>query len=182
MSAGTKDALATIWAALGGAPDWPGRAEVVGAGQLRSAFPVTDLAAASVGAAALAAAELIDAHHGTSPGVTVDRRLASAWFARSIRPIGWDMPPAWDAVAGDYRAADGWIRLHTNAPRHRAAALAALGRAGAAGGGRAGGGGLGGRRHRDRDRGAGRRRRRDAGHGGLGGRTRRGGRSPPSRW
>ncbi len=31
------------------------------------------------------------------------------------------------SVAGDYRAADGWIRLHTNAPHHRDAALAVLG-------------------------------------------------------
>ena len=127
MSAGTKDALTTIWAALGGAPDWPGRADVTGAGQLPSAFPVSDLAGASVGAAALAVAELIDAHHGAAPAITIDRRLASFWFARSIRPIGWDMPPSWDAVAGNYRATDGWIRLHTNAPHHRAAALAVLG-------------------------------------------------------
>jgi len=33
----------------------------------------------------------------------------------------------WDAVAGDYAAADGWIRLHTNAPHHRAIALDVLG-------------------------------------------------------
>jgi hypothetical protein len=30
-------------------------------------------------------------------------------------------------VAGDYRTSDGWIRLHTNAPHHRAAALRVLG-------------------------------------------------------
>src|SRR5450830_1080667 len=53
--------------------------------------------------------------------------LASVWFALSVRPQGWALPPAWDAVAGDYRCADGWIRLHTNAPAHRAAALAVLG-------------------------------------------------------
>lgn len=37
------------------------------------------------------------------------------------------MPSLWDAVAGDYKAADGWIRLHTNLPRHRSAALKVLG-------------------------------------------------------
>jgi Ni,Fe-hydrogenase III small subunit len=36
------------------------------------------------------------------------------------------MPPPWDEVAGDYQAATGWIRLHTNAPRHRDAAMAVL--------------------------------------------------------
>jgi crotonobetainyl-CoA:carnitine CoA-transferase CaiB-like acyl-CoA transferase len=40
------------------------------------------------------------------------------------------MPAAWDAIAGDYRSGDGWIRLHTNAPHHRAAALSVLGCAG----------------------------------------------------
>lgn len=58
--------------------------------------------------------------------VQVDRRLASFWFGMSIRPQGWSLPPIWDAVAGDYRARDGWIRLHTNAPHHRDAALAVL--------------------------------------------------------
>ncbi len=127
MSDGTRHALTTIWAALGGAPDGPGRADIVGDGQLPSAFPVTDLAGASVGAAALAVAELIAAHGGGEPAVTVDRRLASFWFARSIRPLGWAMAAPWDAIAGDYRTADGWIKLHTNAPHHRAAALAVLG-------------------------------------------------------
>jgi crotonobetainyl-CoA:carnitine CoA-transferase CaiB-like acyl-CoA transferase len=39
------------------------------------------------------------------------------------------VPPPWDPIAGDYPAADGWIRLHTNAPHHRKAALAVLGAA-----------------------------------------------------
>jgi len=33
----------------------------------------------------------------------------------------------WDPLAGDYRTRDGWIKLHTNAARHRAAALKVLG-------------------------------------------------------
>jgi crotonobetainyl-CoA:carnitine CoA-transferase CaiB-like acyl-CoA transferase len=37
------------------------------------------------------------------------------------------MPNPWDPIAGDYKARDGWIRLHTNAPHHRAAALRVLG-------------------------------------------------------
>lgn len=80
-------------------------------------------------AAALAAAELIGARHGTIPAVRVDRRLASLWFGFSIKPQGWEMAPPWDPIAGDYRAKDGWIRLHTNAPHHRAAALGVLGAA-----------------------------------------------------
>ena len=113
---------ATIRDALGSPADVASLA-VVGSGALPSAFPVTDLAAGSVAAAGLAIADLV----GRRAGVTVDRRLASLWFRTSLRPIGWALPDPWDPVAGDYRTRDGWIRLHTNAPRHRAAAERVLG-------------------------------------------------------
>jgi crotonobetainyl-CoA:carnitine CoA-transferase CaiB-like acyl-CoA transferase len=119
--------LPDIWAALGGDAADIERLSVTGSGDLPAVFPVTDLAVAAIGAAGLAVAELIAAGGHPMPNVTVDRRLAAFWFGASIRPQGWDVPPAWDAIAGDYRAADGWIRLHTNAPAHRAAALSVLG-------------------------------------------------------
>ncbi|WEO76449.1 CoA transferase [Cryobacterium sp. SO2] len=93
-------------------------------GGLPSAFPTTEFASAAVAAAGLAAARFAGAG-----AVTVDRRLASAWFGWSIHPIGWDLPTVWDAIAGDYVTRDGWLRLHTNAPHHRAAALRVLGTA-----------------------------------------------------
>lgn len=99
------------------------------AGALPSAFAVTDLAVASIGAAGQAVAQLIQQQTGRPPSVSVDRRLASFWFSSSIRPVGWQTPPLWDPVAGDYACADGWIRLHTNAPHHRAAAERVLGKA-----------------------------------------------------
>lgn len=126
MASSVDAVLSDIWTALGGAPEWLRNMRVTGTGDLPSVFPVTDLASASVGAACLAVAELVAARHGASPDVSVDRRLASLWFSSSLRPQGWELPPAWDAVAGDYQAADGWIKLHTNAPHHRAAALAVL--------------------------------------------------------
>jgi len=104
--------------------------QVTGEGGLASRFAVTDLAVASVGAAALAVRQLVVAQGGAPAAVTVDRRLASMWFSWSLHPLGWERPPLWDAVAGAYPTADGWIRLHTNAPHHRAAALAVLGCAG----------------------------------------------------
>lgn len=116
--------LADIWAALGGDPALTAAVSFTGAGRLRSAYPVTGFAAGAVAAAALAATD-----YAGAPAVTVDRRLASFWFGWSFRAEGWDAPAPWDAVAGDYRAADGWIRLHTNAPHHRTAALAVLGTA-----------------------------------------------------
>ncbi|AUZ47843.1 CoA transferase [Pseudomonas orientalis] len=97
-------------------------------GALPSAFAVTDLAAASVGAAGQAVAELIRQQTARLPSISVDRRLASLWFSSSIRPLGWQVPPLWDPIAGDYASADGWIRLHTNAPHHRAAAERVLGK------------------------------------------------------
>ncbi|VVP79168.1 Formyl-CoA:oxalate CoA-transferase [Pseudomonas fluorescens] len=97
------------------------------AGALPSTFAVTDLASASIGAAGQAVAQLIQQQTGRLPSISVNRRLASFWFSSSIRPIGWDVPPLWDPVAGDYASADGWIRLHTNAPHHRAAAERVLG-------------------------------------------------------
>ena len=126
MASSVDSVMFDVWTALGGLPEWLRNIRITGTGSLPSVFPVTDLASASVGAACLAVAELVAARHGTSPDVSVDRRLASLWFSSSVRPQGWKLPPAWDAVAGDYQAADGWIKLHTNAPHHRAAALAVL--------------------------------------------------------
>jgi hypothetical protein len=37
------------------------------------------------------------------------------------------LPELWDPIAGNYRAEDGWIRLHTNYPYHRAAVERVLG-------------------------------------------------------
>jgi len=102
---------------------------VAGEERLASCFAVTDLAAASTGAVGSAVASLVAGLglSSTTPGVSADRRLASLWFARSIHPVGWEMPPGWDPIAGDYEASDGWIRLHTNLPHHRRAALSVLG-------------------------------------------------------
>ena len=124
MSAISRHMLQAVSSALG----LPADAVVFGGeGDLPAYFAVTDLAAASVAAAALAVQQLIVAQGGPAGAVRVDRRLASLWFGWSLHPLGWERPPLWDAVAGDYATADGWIRLHTNARHHRDAALAVLG-------------------------------------------------------
>jgi len=91
-------------------------------GELRSCFRVSDLAEAAILAAATELAGLIGARE-----ITIDRRLSLLWFGMTLRPSGWQLPSAWDPIAGDYRTTDGWLRLHTNAPHHRDAALRVLG-------------------------------------------------------
>jgi hypothetical protein len=110
--------------AVGLDPQAPVR--MAGRGTLESAYPVSELAAASVGTVALATAALVRATGGSGEP-EVDRGLADAWFGSAVAPIGWSIPSPWDSIAGDYAAREGWIRLHTNAPHHRAAALRVLG-------------------------------------------------------
>ncbi|WP_208641850.1 CoA transferase [Arthrobacter oryzae] len=90
-------------------------------GGLPSVFPVSELATSALAAAGLSAARFTG-----SGRVAVNRMLASAWFAKSIYPAGWTLPSPWDPIAGDYPTRNGWIRLHTNAPHHRTAALSVL--------------------------------------------------------
>lgn len=101
----------------------------VGTGALPSAFAVSELATASFAAVGQEMARFMQALNLTqnAPEIAIDHRLASLWFGYSFKSDGWEMPNLWDAVAGDYRASDGWIRLHTNLPRHRAAAMKVLG-------------------------------------------------------
>lgn len=102
----------------------PATYSVTGTGQRPSAFAVSELATASVAAVGTELAGLMQALNFTAerPKVAVDHRLASLWYGYSFRPTGWQMPSLWDAIAGNYQCADGWIRLHTNLPHHRAAA------------------------------------------------------------
>ncbi|WP_377193321.1 CoA transferase [Ruegeria meonggei] len=102
--------------------------ETTGKGARPSVFAVSELATASFAAVGQELARLVAALNlaPQPPGFSVDHRLASLWYGYSFQPEGWDMPNLWDAIAGDYQAADGWIRLHTNLPHHRAAALKVL--------------------------------------------------------
>ena len=96
----------------------------VGRGALPSIHAVSDFASATIAAAGTALAAL---DGKSAEAVSIDRRLASLWFDFTLRPQGWEMPSVWDPIAGNYAAGDGFIRLHTNAPHHRDAALSVLG-------------------------------------------------------
>lgn len=129
--------LTPIWTALGGRYTDVDRVTFTGKRALKSAFPVTDLAAASFGAAGLALASLVDT--ATVPGsaptrVRVDRELASGWF---YLPIGPSIPikgkprglaPAGTPWMAEFRTADDrWLRVQMLFPTLRARVLQRLG-------------------------------------------------------
>jgi CoA transferase family III len=125
------DLCTRVWRSLGGAADVAEVVTVTGPRTVLPAyFDVTGLATASVAGATLAAAEFLAAREVSRPRpVSVGSRAACAAFAAEglFTPVGWSMPEMWDPVAGNYRAEDGWIRLHTNYPYHRAAVERVLG-------------------------------------------------------
>src|SRR5882672_9378823 len=131
MSDNGMEFVEELWVGAGG--DASDVASVALTGEehvLPSVFDVTGFAAATVAVATLAAARVRAVRNDTAVApVTVDRRAASAAFVSEVlfTPDGWERPPVWDPIAGDYRAADGWIRLHTNYRYHRAAAEKVLG-------------------------------------------------------
>jgi crotonobetainyl-CoA:carnitine CoA-transferase CaiB-like acyl-CoA transferase len=90
-----------------------------------STFPVTTVASDVIAAATVAVAE----YAGFAGDISIDTRHAATAVRseRHLHVVGQDPSPLWDPVAGDYRTADGWIRLHTNYPHHRTAALGVLG-------------------------------------------------------
>ncbi|GAA4595330.1 CoA transferase [Planotetraspora phitsanulokensis] len=102
-----------------------------------SVFRVDVAAAASVGAVTAAVAAYWTRRGGApavDPDVSVDVRHAAAAFQseRHFR-IDGEKAVLWAPLSGDYRTADGWIRLHCNFDHHRDAALRALGLAVGAG-------------------------------------------------
>ena len=105
-------------------PDFQRKFEIPHSGDdsYRSYFDVNDFAMATTNAALGEYGGLVDAQF-----VDINRRLALLWFHLTTRPVGWEVGSVWDAIAGDYKCADGWIRLHTNAPHHQKAALEVLG-------------------------------------------------------
>ncbi len=118
------------WAAVEGEPADLERLDVTGSGPaLPSAYNVTDLAAGSIGAATLAAAALWADRGGPPQRAQVDRTEAAVAFRseRYLRVAGEPPTDPWGPLAGDYRAADRWVRIHANFDHHRDAALRALG-------------------------------------------------------
>jgi len=97
---------------------------------LPSSFRVGVLGQATIGASALAAAEILRARTGHAQDVAVEMTRAMAFF-RSERYATVDGKPAddlWDKIFGAYPTGDGrHVRLHTNFEHHRDGVLKILG-------------------------------------------------------
>ncbi|UQX01527.1 CoA transferase [Streptomyces sp. RerS4] len=121
---------AWAWDALGGAAESVGRVRYRGAAGLESLLPVQELARATVGVCALAAAELGAVRAGGEPAgpVVVDEgAVATAFVSERHLRIEGRAPVSFAPLSGFWRAADGWVRTHANYPHHEAALVRALG-------------------------------------------------------
>ncbi len=123
--------IASAWSALGGDPSLLSRVTTVAReSALAARLPVRELARSSVGACALAAAELAARRAGTGdvPAVRVDDGAVATAFTSERQLLVDGRPPVTFApLSRFWRAADGWVRTHANYPHHRERLLAALG-------------------------------------------------------
>ena len=123
-----REAVEGVWRALTGSA--PGPFELTGTEDvLPGPYRVAAAATASIAAATLAAGELLK-QRGIEPGVvTADTRHAAAAFhsEQLLRVDGTGAESVWAPLSGNYRTADGWVRLHCNYPRHEAAVCWGLG-------------------------------------------------------
>jgi crotonobetainyl-CoA:carnitine CoA-transferase CaiB-like acyl-CoA transferase len=124
-------ALAALWQHAGGDPAALARVRLSGGDPiLPGRFKVGTAALATIGAAALAAAELWRIRTGRAQDVAVDARAAAASFRgeRYLRVGDAPPPEPWGRLSGYYRTGDGrFVQLHCNFPHHAAGVLRVLG-------------------------------------------------------
>jgi crotonobetainyl-CoA:carnitine CoA-transferase CaiB-like acyl-CoA transferase len=126
-----KTLLAALWQEAGHDASALGQIQFTGAEPvLPSSFAVGTAAAATIGAAALAAAEVWRLRGGRRQNVGIDMRHAAVEFRseRYLRVDGKRPEEYHDDLAGLYRCGDGrFARLHTNLPHHCSGLLKLLG-------------------------------------------------------
>jgi crotonobetainyl-CoA:carnitine CoA-transferase CaiB-like acyl-CoA transferase len=125
-----KQILADLWTLAGGEPAALEAVTLTGEEpQLPSSFRVAAAAQTSIAAAGLAAAHVWELRSGQDQKVAVDMRHAvvECRSERYLRVEDQQPPPAWDAIAGVYKArGHRFVRLHTNFPHHRDAVCRVL--------------------------------------------------------
>ncbi|HET7864228.1 MAG TPA: CoA transferase, partial [Burkholderiaceae bacterium] len=132
FSSPAHHALAGLWRHAGLPAEALSWADLPGADPvLPSSFAVATAAQASLGAAALAAAELWQLRTGRRQRVQVPREHAALECCGHFTLNGQALNP-WDKLSGLYACgADagepGWVRIHANFAHHRDGALALLG-------------------------------------------------------
>ncbi|MEV4057612.1 CoA transferase [Amycolatopsis sp. NPDC049688] len=123
-----REIVERVWDTLTGSS--PGAFELTGTeAVLPGPYRVAAAATASIAAATLAAGEMLRLR-GIEPGVvTADTRHAAAAFhsEQLLKVDGVGAESVWAPLSGNYRTADGWVRLHCNYPRHEAAVCWGLG-------------------------------------------------------
>ncbi len=120
---------ARVWTTLTGDTLAEDAVEVTGPESvLPGTFRIEEVATTSIAAATLSAGELLRLR-GIEPGrVSVDTRHAAASFhSESHIRVDGEPVPFSAPLSGDYRANDGWVRLHCNYPRHVSAVCWGLG-------------------------------------------------------
>lgn len=118
-----REILSGLWTLGGGEPSALDAVTLTGSEpMLPSSFCVGAASQVTIAVAGLAAAEIWKARSGEAQGISIDMTHAAV-ECRSERYLRVDdkpPPPAWDAIAGVYKAGDGrLVRLHTNFPHHR---------------------------------------------------------------
>jgi crotonobetainyl-CoA:carnitine CoA-transferase CaiB-like acyl-CoA transferase len=110
-----REILDGVWHTLTG--ETPGPVELTGA---EDVLP---------GPYRVAAGEMLKLREIEPGVVTADTRHAAAAFASEgfSRVEGASPESVWAPLSGNYRTADGWVRLHCNYPRHEAAVCWGLG-------------------------------------------------------
>ncbi|MCY0925431.1 CoA transferase [Streptomyces sp. H27-H1] len=121
------------WAALGGTGELAGRVGYQGAagGLGDGPLPVRELARATVGVCALAAAELAAVRAGggaddVAPLMVDEGAVASAFVSERHLLVDGRAPVTFAPLSGFWRASDGWVRTHANYPHHEAALVRVL--------------------------------------------------------
>ncbi len=129
-----RQALARLWQQAGLPPAALAQATLNDAGPvLPTSFAVAAAAQGSLGAAALAAAEIGHRRAPAAPRqhVTVDAVAAAVECGASLAIDGRTLE-VWDKLSGLYRCGEdlgaaGWVRIHANFAHHRDGALQLLG-------------------------------------------------------